>query len=297
MRRKGMWLLAVAGMLMSGAGLGQASAEGAVALPVVPVSVVRPGSDAVSAPKTGTLGNAPRVLHMVPGVNEIVPISLGHTNRLVTPFVNPDVHTTVSDAAIDVQHNIVYIATDKTLPVTMYITPHKDESVALSLTLAPRKIPPVQIELKMDAGYGATPGSETARRWEESKPYIESIRDVMRGIALGEIPQGYVFRETGAKDILPNCAQPAVGYDFENGQVLEGYNFVVFVGTATNRGGSNVEIEERQCATRSTAAVAVWPAYVLGPGQSTEIYVVRRRGETTRRPRSSRPSLVSANRW
>ena len=81
-----------------------------------------------------------------PGVNTIIPASISHLNRIVTPFDKPIVQT-VSSAEIKTVENVIYVSTKDESPVTMYITPKDDESVAISLTLAPRKVPPIQANL------------------------------------------------------------------------------------------------------------------------------------------------------
>lgn len=75
-----------------------------------------------------------------PGVNTIIPAAVNHLNRIVTPFEKPIVQT-VSSANIKVRENVIYVSTADESPVTMYITPKDDEAVAISLTLAPRRVP------------------------------------------------------------------------------------------------------------------------------------------------------------
>jgi conjugal transfer pilus assembly protein TraK len=58
-----------------------------VELPPVDASILK------AANQQATLV-APQQLQVTPGINELIPIAVGHLNRLVTPFDNPVVTTT-----------------------------------------------------------------------------------------------------------------------------------------------------------------------------------------------------------
>ncbi|MDV5598775.1 hypothetical protein QM084_26625 [Klebsiella pneumoniae] len=85
-------------------------------------------------------------------------------NRIVTPFSNPEIVSTSLTGATDngqcgevcIKENVVYVATDKQYPVTMFITEKGSEAQALSLTMVPRRIPPREVFLKLDGGVGIT---------------------------------------------------------------------------------------------------------------------------------------------
>ena len=55
---------------------------------------------------------APQQIQIKPGINELMPIAVGHLNRLVTPFDNPVV-TTTSQATTSTKGKIVYVATSR----------------------------------------------------------------------------------------------------------------------------------------------------------------------------------------
>ena len=77
---------------------------------------------------------------MTPGVNQLVPVALGHLNRIVTPFAQPRVNTT-SQASTEVRDHVIYVAPSEPVPVTLFITEADSEQQALSLTLVPKRIP------------------------------------------------------------------------------------------------------------------------------------------------------------
>jgi len=237
-----------------------------------------------------------------PGVNTIVPVAIGHLNRIVTPFEKPIVQT-VSTSTVDVKGNVVYVSTKEDAPIAMYITPKDDESVAISLTLAPRKIPPIQANLILGqvpgSGGRASPGgmggfrySGQAKKWEEGQPYMESIKGIMRSLALGGIPKGFSMGKLSRTDTLPACYQEGVSFDFSRSQIVLGHNFKALVGVARNSSNVPVMFDETSCTHPSLAAAAAWPRNMLEPGQSTEIYIVTRVGDAPAEE-SSRPSLLN----
>ena len=292
------------------------------AIPVVPVSVVKnnvppsidskAGRAAMAQPQVqnnaGGAGMMPPandspILVMTPGVNQIIPIAVNHPNRIVTPFANPEVVSTSLSAGkegecgeICIKDNVVYVATEKLVPVTMFITNKGSESQALSLTMLPRRVPPREVFLKLDgaaAVMGARAGNAKAEAWESSQPYIETLRTAFRKIALNEIPHGYTLTQIPLElqSQAPRCAQQGLPVDFSSGQYMAGHNINIFIGVATNTSAQALEFKETMCGNWDVAAVTSWPLKVLEPGQRTEVYVAVKQG--ARVPTTSqRPSLI-----
>lgn len=182
-------------MSLSGVLLSQASYAD-VELPIVPASVMKQSATANPPVQSNTVAtDAPTTLLMTPGVNELIPVALGHLNRIVTPFESPQVRTT-SDAQTQIKGNVVYVATDKESPVSLYITPPGQEAPALSVTLVPRRIPPREITLAIDGQQWPIKGvvNRKAATWETAQPYVDNLRDLLRRLALNELPQGYDIR-------------------------------------------------------------------------------------------------------
>lgn len=282
-----------------------------VNIPVVPASVMRDAptpvianantsSQAARPASTSSEPEARSHLSVTPGVNELVPVAVGHLNRVVTPFSNPQV-TTSSAATTEIRNNVVYVGTDQESPVTMFITQKDSEAEAISLTLVPRRIPPREVFVELDGGRSVQFGlsvNEPAGRWEESQPYVDTLRNLLRSVALGELPQGYTFHETRGRGGMPACQQAGLSFDFANGQVMMGQNLRVSIGTATNTSSQPLEFREASCGNWDVAAVAAWPRNVLAPDEKTEIYVVNRRGQQPNAPTNSqrRPSLLGGQR-
>ncbi len=300
-------LLAAAGIAMAGV----AHASEQVDIPIVPSSVmtknVPPHIDSKKtssqrSPANQGLAkiNENAVLVMEQGVNQIVPIAIDHPNRIVTPFNRPNIESVIDSKVTKIQAkgNVAYVSTTSERPVTLFITEHGDQSRALSLTLVPREIPPRELFLQLPDGVGLghmiAAGNEKAEKWESSQPYIQTIREIFRSIALGEVPQGYSMTRIPASMQRPSCSAGGLSFDFSIGQVLMGHNLSVLVGVATNTTSQPVEFKEAACGGWDVAAVAAWPLNVLEPGQRTEVYVAKKVGHHRKGPISKRPSLVGA---
>jgi conjugal transfer pilus assembly protein TraK len=261
-----------------------------VELPPVDASILN------TPPQQAATSVAPQTLQVKPGINELMPIAVGHLNRLVTPFDNPVV-TTTSQATTSTQGKIVYVATADETPVTLYITPGDNQDIALSLTLIPKRIPAREIHLSLD--------QETYKRltqWQQrtkdssDKPanqeqnYITTLKQLFRDLGLQKTPAGFSLRDPSQTEQI-HCYQDRVR--IRTGQLLEGQDLLIFVGVARNTGVVPIEFDERACASTQdeVLAVAAWPKVVLGPGESTELYVaVRRKDETAI---TVRPSLLN----
>lgn len=298
-------------------------------IPVVPASVMTKGVPppmgskvSVSPPKdaapasnqesmafAGNINNGP-VVTIRPGVNQIIPIAIGHPNRIVTPFSTP--HVVITSLSVNggdkdkcgevcVNDNVIYVATTLEAPVTMFITEKGSEAQALSLTMIPRKIPPREVFLKMDSSFasgamgasGRATANAKAEAWETSQPYIETIRTVFRKIALNEVPQGYTMTKTPPElaASAPRCSIPGMSVDFSHGQYMAGHNINVYIGVARNTSQQMLEFKESLCGNWNVAAITSWPLKMLEPGQRTEVYVAvkQSRGPTMQ---SQRPSLI-----
>lgn len=276
-------------------------------LPVVPAKVLNkkgsPSAQSAQSEFTASVNSNP-TLTMKPGINQIIPIATGHPNRIVTPFSTPEVVSTSltgMDASgacgeVCIKENVVYVATDKAHPVTMFITEKGSQAQALSLTMVPKRIPPREVFLKMKDGlvngsYGSFAGNSKAASWEKSQPYIQTIRSVFRSAALGEIPPSYNIGKVPKGAVLPSCNAPGISVNFSDGQFMSGHSINVFVGVAVNNSHQPIEIKEAWCGAWDVAAVAMWPRNVLGPGEKTEVFVAKKQNRT-KPAASKRPSLL-----
>ncbi|MEQ0217857.1 type-F conjugative transfer system secretin TraK [Klebsiella sp. CN_Kp114] len=247
-----------------------------------------------------------------PGVNTLIPISMGQINRIVTPFERPTIQKLqLNDVKVNVEGNAIYVFTPNPRPVALYVTEKGDESVAISLSLVPQRIAPVQATLMVsrklnNAAFtgGASPmmygGSETkAKKWEQKDSYVETVRNILRTIALGDLPPGYALGNLGSGVSIPNCnfstgtVQDYIRYSFKGGQYINGSQFSVIVGVAQNTGPTTVTVDESLCTHPQMAARALWSRNTLEPGQKTEAYFVLRNGQRqVRVDDGARPKLA-----
>lgn len=246
------------------------------------------------------------VVNVLPGVNVVIPIARNQPNRLLTPFKHPQVLSTDLQGGKGddcgeacVRGSVLYVSTDQAKPVTAFITERGREDIAISVTMIPERIAPRQVEFLLPKNVmeklsitdvGAVEGSSNqARIWEQSQPYIVTLKESFKAIALGQVPQGFSLRNTKQNDKVPYCRQPGLSFDFKRGQVLEGHNLIVFVGVMKNESSDAIEFNETRCGNWNVAAVTSFPLKVLEKGQQTEVYVAVKREKkpaagTVRRP-------------
>lgn len=267
----------------------------AAELPAVPAQVV------AKPPAAPVPVETRQEVLVSPGSNTLIPISRGQINRLVTPFERPIIQT-VSEAAITSSGNALYVTPHTDQPITLFVTPEDDESIALSLTLLPQPVPPIQANLILaqngPGGWkgqavqtGARTSTEEASKWERSQPYMDTLRGILRDMALGTLPPGYSFGALPSGASIPACAQPGLKFDFSKSQLITGHDFRIFVAVAQNISSRTLEFDHGACTHPYRAAVSSWPHEILEPGQKTEVFLVTR-VPVDRPDRSSRPSLL-----
>lgn len=245
---------------------------------------------------------------VTPGKPQTIRVALDHINRIATPFSTFDLWTE-SPEQFQTRGHVFYIAPTDERPITLFVTPKGDESLALRLTLVPSRIPPTEIHLRLADETGAlvlpaAVGVAAAAPSEpplpsssvpsfESGPYEEAIASVVMEIAAGSVPAGYVAAPMTA--VFPRCRQTG-GFTirFDGGQRFVGSPFEVFVGVVTAAGGGRRGFDEQWCAAPDVVAVALWPDSDLAPGERAEIMVLRRRASASPRPSRARPSLIDA---
>lgn len=282
-------------------------------IPPVPIEVMRQGVPAPVRAATPAQQSAPaqpaqqglqltdavlmsdnRVL-LQPGINVVIPVAVNHLNRLVTPFGRPDVRYLDESLAVDVKDNVVYVApSERDKPITLFIREQGDESMAMSLTLWPQIRPAREVTLNFVPESQATVTFQrpNAERWEQSQPYVTTIRNLFAAIAQQQLPPGYKLSTPNAQDLDQiTCMQAGMRFEFDKGQVVDGSGLRVIIGQVTNTSANRNEFREENCANWQVAAVAAWPHVLLEPGQTTEVYVALKDNKQPMQP-LRRPSLI-----
>lgn len=294
---RGLISLVIATLALSVSASGQEHEVAGVALPAVPVAVTDPpptqaadngSADALrKVANTGGFELGPMMVEVEPGVTEYLKIAMGHLNRILTPFDNPRV-TTSSNADTKIDGRAVYVQPANDAPVTLFISERADPDASIPLTLKPGNVAPREIRLTLAPGMRHAVSS-AARRWEESQPYVASLKELLTGLALGQVPAGYSLRPPRAGDPVVGCG--VGGVRTQTQQVIEGHHFIVTVALASNGARQPVEFDEPTCYRPGVLAVSTWPRVLLQPGESTELYVVHRRPDPASIG-STRPFLV-----
>lgn len=240
-----------------------------------------------------------------PGSTELIPIARGALNRVVTPFETVRArHSLAKDsgASISAAENVIYVGTYGDAPISAFLVDSDDESRAISVVFVPRDIPPRDLRLKLASvaptPTGATPttvgtasaagSTRDALAWEQSQPYVDGLKSLLRTLALSEMPPGYNLVDPAAS-VTPRCT--AAGVRTQLGQVLEGGRLTVAVHRAVNTTDGPVNVQEPGCYQPGVLAVAAWPRALLQPGEDTELYVVWRKDRSEARS-ATRPSLL-----
>lgn len=235
-----------------------------------------------------------------PGEANIFPVSAGRPNRIVTPFQRAKVSTEAVDG-IEVRGGVVYVTPAGDGPVSMFITEEGDESVALSATLVPSHMPPVHLELQLPPDLVArSPGRRApqdvtaADKFERGQAYVDMLRTLMRGLALGRVPHGFeLLGQPPAKATAPVCAPGPVRVDFSRGQYLRGSRIEVWVGVVANPRSEAVDFVESWCGGAEVMSVALSPSPLVPAGGASEIYIARRIPAQEEDRSQIRPVLVS----
>lgn len=209
----------------------------------------------------------------------VLRISASAVNRIRLPFAEPRI-TTSSPGDIELDGRVMFVtAAAEGQPISLFVSPLGNPELAIGLVLDPQLVAPLDVCLDLD-GEPASPvpvSAGLARQVEDGHPLFELLTRILRQVALGQVPAGYGLRATRADDRLPSCTQGELRFDFAGGQVLTGGRLEVLVGTASNRMGYAVEIDEPSCAgDPGVAAVAAFPHTLVPAGGRTEVYVVRR---------------------
>jgi conjugal transfer pilus assembly protein TraK len=262
-------------------------------LPQVPVSL-DPRGRGSDTTGTRTATGGIQTVTVTPGQVQIVPVAVNHLNQIITPWHPPKVMT-ASQETVQVQGRSLYLAPRSEDPIAVFISPDGMDEPSLAVTFVPRAVPPAQVQLVVPAAIEAAfpVASPQALAWEGSHRFVDLTRELLRNLALGELPSGYRLREVTALDAVPACAgRGPFAIDFRSGQLIEGGRLEVLVGRVRRTGGpaGSLDFDERWCAEDGVVAVALFPSFRLAAGGEAELFVVRHRGE---RPRARvRPSLV-----
>ena len=253
----------------------------ALKIPSVPSKVLTENVPKYNVDGGSILSGTPdNEISVKPGVNQIVTIAVGHTNRIVTPFNHPQVSTstlsTGEGGEVAVKDNVVYVSTAKNIPLSMFITEKGQENLSISLTLVPRKIPSREITVNFkDSNVSMSLASDDAEAWEKNQPFESGTNKTLKDVALKNIPTGYTLTNIPKGYALPRCRVQGFDVDWGKGQLIAGSKLHILVGKVTNTSSNVLEFKEASCGDYDVAGVALFPTNIFNPGDSAEIYVIK----------------------
>lgn len=252
----------------------------ALKIPSVPSKVLTENVPKYNVDGSASASTPDNEITVKPGVNQIVTIAVGHTNRIVTPFNHPQVSTstlsTGEGGEVAVKDNVVYVSTAKNIPLSMFITEKGQENLSISLTLVPRKIPSREINVTFkDSNVSMRLASEDAEAWEKNQPFESGTNKTLKDVALKNIPTGYTLTNIPKGYALPRCRVQGFDVDWSKGQLIAGSKLHILVGKVTNTSSSVLEFKEAGCGDYDVAGVALFPTNIFNPGDSAEIYVIK----------------------
>ncbi|TVQ95132.1 MAG: conjugal transfer protein TraK [Chromatiaceae bacterium] len=245
-----------------------------------------------TARRTSALELGPQTVTSRPGTTVLVEVAIGHLNRIVTPFRNPIVHT-VSTASTQVDGSILYIASDSEEPVALFISDGPGSETALSLTLAPRHVPPREIRLQVpgyrappDTSAEALPQAHPAHTTALANPlghtgpaagggratYVGMLVERLRAMAQGHTPPGHTLQR-GTAGMQVDCDAPL---QVRRRTIARAPGSDVIALGVRNRSQEPVEIDQRSCrsADAPLAAMGAWPRRTLEAGEDTEVFLL-----------------------
>lgn len=200
---------------------------------------------------------------------EIVDVAADFANRIATPFDNPRSLAVFSKdtAEISAEGQSLYVKIKNGQPLGIYVTGSNPGDPVVSLTLVPKPIPMQTILLQLNPGAAGGAGAG-AIKGTESNNYEDRIRQIMRTVALGQAPAGFVeaalpkaVGRIGALVIIPDVRYSNAALD-------------VFKYRVESVSQDDVELDEAAFYEDGVRAVAVYPKVRLRKGESVTVFVL-----------------------
>lgn len=225
----------------------------------------------------------PRTVTVSPGSTVVLELAIDHLNRIVTPFGQPSVRT-VASLSTEVDGGVIYVATADETPATLYISDADAAQTTIALTLAPRRVPPREIRLRVpglasressalseppSSDLAQTPWPEALATWRQPQRYIEELTEGFRALALGQNPGGEPAR--GARAEAVDCGP---GWQVRDLMRHEDTPLRWLSATLRPVSASETVFDPSQCRVRSgagIAAVARWPSDPPNPAEETRL--------------------------
>tara|TARA_R110002051_G_scaffold133198_3_gene206650 strand:- start:5384 stop:6523 length:1140 start_codon:yes stop_codon:yes gene_type:complete len=243
-----------------------------------------------------------------PGANVAIPVAVGLTNPIVTNFKMVAARTHDEESVIELEEGRVYITLNTLKPVALMLFEEGVPESMINLTLVPMEAMPVivnaSVELTQSMKYKGIEHRRDLKEQEaianavQSEDYtiaesdrISRIKDILKPIGRGEIPQGFTLSHDTSKALAKPCGM-SISQSVE--QRIVGPREVVDVVRVKNTTTRPYSVREQMCESRDVMAVAIYNKSLLQPNEATEIYILRNKLQNSPvNTNSKRPRVIN----
>lgn len=248
----------------------------------------------------------PNQVTIIPGRAELMPMAIGHLNRIETPFTDPMVRTSAAADALSVEfdQNFVYVSLNQAVTLFIHERGHPDPAVVVALI--PEQIAPRQVRINVPstiaaqikkqaprptkptatgAGKTSGPRANTAGVTRQNPAGLGSrsakaVRD-LRTFSEGKMPRGFQHGQISNYHVADFCrGAQGVTFSFNEGSMIfDGTNYIVR-GMAETRSGKPIDLNEQWCMQQpGSLAAGFFPKTQISQGSPTDFFVIVTRPE------------------
>jgi conjugal transfer pilus assembly protein TraK len=218
------------------------------------------------APGKELAASAPEIITVRHGITSRVEVSENQPNLISTPFRKPRI--------IDNDK----IAQARPLGADVFVMPSRETTIfikdsaqanspVVGIHLVPQRRPGRAINLVMD---GSIPADrrETTDWGIKPSDYVDGLRATMKSAATNDVPLGYTTGPLSAPMAVSGtiAATPVARYAGSDSDI---YRYRL-----TNNGQTTITLTEEAFASDRVKAVTIFPNLAIGPGQSTEVFIM-----------------------
>ncbi|MBU2959156.1 type-F conjugative transfer system secretin TraK [Paracoccus sp. 1_MG-2023] len=242
----------------------------------------------------------PPVVASIPGRTEIMPMAMGHLNRIETPFKDPMVRSASAADAMTVEFDQNFVYVSVTQPVTLFIHDKGYPDPAIVVSLVPQRIAPRQVRItlpstamrdverhaaaieaknapsKPAASQAPRANTSGVRRAPEPRRATNTVAHLIQAYSRGELPAGFGNISLQGFEAEAFCAHSGVRFSFRQGSGIASNEYILVRGMA--EANQTVDLNEQWCARHpQTLAVAFAPRTQISREHPADFYVLIRR--------------------
>lgn len=256
--------------------------------PVRPPKGVAEAVDVKANASSGTEFVLPSKLVVAAGKAEIVPVAVGHINRIETPFKHPTIKTSAPKSALNVEFDGSFLYLSITQPVTLFIHENGHPDPAIVVSLVPKRIAPRQIAINLPKAElskikvsGSSNRSATQHVGVTKKSprrtykpvHAETLHSFMKGLR----PAGFLNVPIEGYKASDYCSSRiGLKFSFKQGQAIESGTYTLLRGMVES--STDQLLNEVWCAkSGETLAVAFGPKIRVSKNAPVDFFILLRR--------------------